>query len=697
MKHQGFIPYPSRKASKSILQFWRIKGEITHNAKGIIGNLNSILTMTLKKLIRHKLSLLALLASSYFVHADTDVNADITTDTTWSKANSPYVLKDFVFVRNDATLTIEAGVTIYGEEGKTIQGQGVAPTLIITNGSKINAVGTADEPIVFTSILAKTQTLSQNDKGLWGGLILLGNAPINGEAIDGNAETTSQIEGLPSAYISAGKGSILDSYKTYGGNEKDDNSGTLKYVSIRHGGSLLGVGNEINGLTCGGVGNGTTLEYIEVYANADDGIEMFGGSVNGKYLSIAYCNDDGLDFDHGYNGLLQYVSIIQHGNGNSNCAIEWDGAAKDDKGNTSTGAPEYSQPTIMNLTAIGSGSSSDSTKSKGMDIRDNGGGYVLNSIFTEFPNGILKIEDTKSSKGSNDGSANPTSSGSQYLLEQNILGFFGNIFYQGDEATANTEDAVVADSEGNGADTASGYPGNTAADVKAIVFASNTGNDADVSPALLNANLENGPIMPFPSSSSPALTGAVDISSYQQDGFFDVVAYQGAFASDAPADNWLAGWTAVSNPFNVSISGETIATTSSAAPASISSRGGITETDFLNASVKIKGEGTRKIMFRVKGPSMNFAGTKLAYPKLEIYHKENNWGEVIVSSSFQDKTANSGYTDVTSSYTERHTGNSVEPMVVLELEAGTFSCIVSSDNVGAEGSAIVEIYDVTDD
>ena len=470
--------------------------------------------MKLNRLIRHKLTALAILASSSFVNADTNVNADIIESTTWSKANSPYVLKDFIFVRNDATLTIEAGVTIYGEEGNP--DEGVAPTLIITNGSKINAVGTADEPIVFTSILAKTQTLSQNDKGLWGGLILLGNAPINGEAIDGNAETTSQIEGIPNAYMIAGKDSIKPQYITYGGNEKDDNSGTLKYVSIRHGGSLLGTDNEINGLTCGGVGNGTTLEYIEVYANADDGIEMFGGSVNAKYLSIAYCNDDALDFDHGYNGLLQYVSIIQHGNGNSNCAIEWDGAAGDDFGNTTTGALPYSQPTIMNLTAIGSGSSSDSSKSKGMDIRDNAGGYVFNSIFTEFPNGILKVEKTKSSKGSNDGSSNPSSSGSQYLLEQNILGFYGNIFYQGDEAAENSEDAVVADSEKSGESKDDQgnvtFAGNTAAEVKAIVFASNTGNDADVSPALLNAILEKGPNKHFPSSSSPALQGSVEIT-----------------------------------------------------------------------------------------------------------------------------------------------------------------------------------------
>ena len=650
--------------------------------------------MKLNRLIRHKLTALAILASSSFVNADTDVNSDITRDTTWTKANSPYVLKDFIFVREDATLTIEAGVTIYGEEGKTIQGQGVAPTLIVTNGSKINAVGTADEPIVFTSILAKTQTLSQNDKGLWGGLILLGNAPINGEAIEGNAETTSQIEGLPNAYISAGKGSILDKYKTYGGNEKDDNSGTLKYVSIRHGGSLLGLGNEINGLTCGGVGNGTTLEYIEVYANADDGIEMFGGTVNGKYLSIAYCNDDGLDFDHGYNGLLQYVSIIQHGNDSSNCAIEWDGAAKDDLGDTSTGALPYSQPTIMNLTAIGSGSSSDSSKSKGMDIRDNGGGYVLNSIFTEFPNGILKVEKTKSSKGSNDGTANPTSSGSQYLLEQNILGFFGNIFYQGDEAADNNEDAVVADSEKSGeSKDESGnvtFAGNTAAEVKAIVFASNTGNDADVSPALLNANLENGPIMPFPSSSSPALTGAVDITDYQQDGFFDVVAYQGAFASDAPADNWLAGWTAVSNPFNVA-TGSSSSSTSSTVFYGISSRAYVDDAPMVG-SIIINGTEPKKVMVRAKGPSMASALPNkklLANPKITILQKgTDGWSTLETTLDYGDHSSASAHADLA-------TGNNLEPMIVVTLDPGTYSMRVE-DESGGTGNANLEIYEVND-
>lgn len=140
----------------------------------------------------------------------------------------------------------------------------------------------------------------------------------------------------------------------------------------------------------------------------------------------------------------------------------------------------------MNLTAVGSGADSDSSKSKGMDIRDNAGGYVLNSIFTEFPNGILKVEKTSSSTGTQ-GTTNTSSYGSQALLEDNLLGFFGNIFCYGDEADssgnyANTQDGVVYDSTNLG--------DNTAAEVKAVVFASTYSNTADISPLLNNTDLD---------------------------------------------------------------------------------------------------------------------------------------------------------------------------------------------------------------
>lgn len=681
MKHQGFIPYPWRKASKSILQFWRIKSEVTHNAKGIIRSLNSILTMILKKLIRHKLSLLALLASSYFVHADTDVNADITTDTTWSKANSPYVLKDFIFVTNGATLTIEAGVTIYGEQGQTIQGQGVAPTLIITQGSKINAVGTADAPIIFTSILAKTQTLTQNDKGLWGGLIMLGYAPINGNKQGVSSDPANgdpfihEIEGLPSSYMSTGKGTIPASYRSYGGSSTTDNSGTLKYVSIRHGGSTLGADNEINGLTCGGVGSGTSLNYIEVYANNDDGIEFFGGSVNAKYLSIAYCKDDSLDIDDGYNGKIQYVSIIQHGNDKSNCAIEWDGSSEStDIGDTKSGALPYSQPYIINLTAVGSGADSGSAKSRGMDIRDNAGGYVLNSIFTEFPNGILKVENTASSSTKGTQATNSSNKGSHALLEDGILGFFGNIFYYGDETNSsnypNTTAGVVIEST-------------TESEVETLVFASVNYNDADVSPELLNTDLEHGPIMPFPSSTSPAKTGAVSIADYNSDGFFDVVAYQGAFASDAPADNWLAGWTAVSNPFNVATGSSS---SGGSALSNISTRGQVgTGADVMIAGIIVAQDAT--ITIRALGPTIaaapyNVAGA-ITDPVLTITDASGN---VLVTN---DNHGDAGSYSAPSSRTAGI--NAAESAVSLTLAAGNYTAIVSGAG-GTTGNALVEVY-----
>jgi len=230
-----------------------------------------------------------------------DVSEDITSDITWT-ADKIVNLDGRVFVADGATLTIEPGTIIKANAGSGVN----ASVLIVTRGSKIEAIGTATAPIVFTSAadnigLGETAgtNLDQNDRGLWGGLIILGNAPAS---FDGDAES-AQIEGLPTD-TDGDKG-------LYGGSDAADNSGTLQYLSIRHGGALIGEGNEINGLTLGAVGTGTTIDNIEVVGNVDDGVEFFGGTVNATNLFVWAQGDDGLDIDQAYSGTIDNAVVVQ--------------------------------------------------------------------------------------------------------------------------------------------------------------------------------------------------------------------------------------------------------------------------------------------------------------------------------------------------------------------------------------------------
>ena len=222
-----------------------------------------------------------------------DVTADISTNTTWVSSNQ-YILKDYIFVTPGASLTIEAGTIIKADQASGDS----APCLIVTQGAQIYAIGTKDNPIVFTSVSDNGTNLSKDSKGLWGGLIILGNAPINSNGSNAdNAPLTNAVEGVPTTSGISGR-SIPSSYSQFGGTDSNDNSGTLQYVSIRHGGAEIGAGNEINGLTLGGVGNGTTMDHIEIFASKDDGIEFFGGSVNAKYLTDEYAGKHSYDNSH---------------------------------------------------------------------------------------------------------------------------------------------------------------------------------------------------------------------------------------------------------------------------------------------------------------------------------------------------------------------------------------------------------------
>ena len=294
------------------------------------------------------------------------------------KANNTYKLRGLVYVTNGATLTIEPGTKIVGEADKN-------GALIITRGSKIMAEGTANNPIIFTSEKPSPK------RGDWAGVVLLGKAPTN-SSYNGQAGVGEIEGGINDA---AGNG-------LYGGTDAADNSGVLKYVRIEYAGYAFLPDKEINGLTFGGVGNGTVVDYVQVsYAN-DDSFEWFGGTVNCSHL-IAYKGlDDDFDTDNGYSGKIQFAigardPLIADVSGSN--AFESDNDA-----NGSTLAPKTSA-IFSNVTIVGPIQNSATTTNAGninslfqnaLQIRRNSSISVFNSVFIGYPVGLF-IDATKGS------------------------------------------------------------------------------------------------------------------------------------------------------------------------------------------------------------------------------------------------------------------------------------------------------------
>ncbi|MBN1404672.1 MAG: hypothetical protein JW942_09440 [Opitutales bacterium] len=309
--------------------------------------------------------------------AQTQLANKITSDTTLEAGNE-YLIDGYTYVMPGATLTIEPGVTIYAAEGTGAS----ASALVVTRGASINAVGTAVEPIVFTPISSKTATLGPDDSGMWGGVIILGNGILNSNksgSFTGDYPT-QDVEGMVPA---TGDESLIN----YGGSDSSESSGTFRYVSIRHGGTVISEGNEINGLTLGGVGSGTTIDHVEVFGNKDDAIEIFGGAVNLDYIVAAFSYDDSLDLDEGWQGQVQHFFAIQRKGGEGlddkgDKGGEWDGNDK----------PATREPLMLlqlaNATFVGMGTEASNTA---INIRANGAAEVYNSLFVEY-NKMLQID-----------------------------------------------------------------------------------------------------------------------------------------------------------------------------------------------------------------------------------------------------------------------------------------------------------------
>ncbi len=280
----------------------------------------------------------------------------ITANTRWT-ADKRYLLKGFVRVKSGATLTIDAGTVILGDKATT-------GTLVIERGAKINAEGTVTKPIVFTSAQAK----GSRTYGDWGGIVILGNAPTN-------KPTTTIIEGVPDA--------------PYGGTDANDNSGILKYVRIEYCGVAITPNNEINGLTLGGVGAGTKIEYVQVTQSGDDSFEWFGGNVNAKYLIAHKGFDDDFDTDYGFSGNVQFGLVIRDpqiaDQSNSN-------GFESDNDNTANTPEPRTAANFSNITLIGAldrGVASVNTQyGRAAHLRRNTRQAIFNSILTGYPVGI---------------------------------------------------------------------------------------------------------------------------------------------------------------------------------------------------------------------------------------------------------------------------------------------------------------------
>ena len=326
-----------------------------------------------------------------YLDAATVVNqsTNITTNTTWTTGKT-YKLTGLIYVTNNATLTIQPGVVIKGNFSNT------GTALIITRGSKLNAIGTATSPIVFTSAKAAGSRAA----GDWGGIIILGKAGLNINSGINN------IEGITATLNTE-----------YGGGTSpinDDNSGTMKYCRIEFPGFVFSPNNEINGLTMGSVGNKTTIDYVQVSYCNDDAFEWFGGSVNCKHL-VSFRNlDDDFDTDNGYKGVVQFVLGIRDPVFADNPAISTSEGFESDNnagGTASAAGLDTTSAIFTNVTMVGP--SLRATLSPTLTVAS---GYerplrlrratqlkVYNSIFMDFKNSFLFVDGSAAVANANAG------------------------------------------------------------------------------------------------------------------------------------------------------------------------------------------------------------------------------------------------------------------------------------------------------
>lgn len=396
------------------------------------------------------------------------VEAPINESQTWS-ADKKYILNGLIFVESGVTLTIEAGTHISGAPGSA---------LIVTRDAKINAQGQKNAPIVMTS----SQAVGERHRGDWGGLVLLGNAPVN--------SGTAHIEGIEQDDPRGG----------YGGMADTDSCGVLKYVRVEFAGYEISQDNELNGLTLGGCGSGTIINHVQVHMGLDDGVEVFGGTVNLKHILISRPGDDGLDWDRGWQGNGQFI-IVHQGPDDGDNAIE----ADNDKANPD--AMPRSRPTLSNISLVGSGN--NTIAQRGLLLRRGTGGDLRNFLITGFSTEALDIGDAATAALTNSGELKAQG----WVIQSNEMHYFS------DELDGQDDD--LGFSEQNWIQQA----GNELTPREIIPFANTPGQLPDFAP--------------LPRSDATKIHVAVPQGEFWDEG----ANFAGAIRPGSRV-SWLDGWTA---------------------------------------------------------------------------------------------------------------------------------------------------------
>lgn len=485
-----------------------------------------------KKLV---LALMGMTAAGLASAANISVTNDITTSTTWNSTNV-YNLTKQIYVRAGATLTIPAGTVC----------KSVAGSLAVSRGGKIYVNGTATAPVIMTST-NDTLTAWRVGCNEWGNLTVMGKGLISASLASGNTATPTglnvkQMEGL----TADGTNDVI-----YGGNDDNDDSGSIHYLSLRYGGKVIGLANELNGLSLGGIGRATDIDHVEIMNNVDDGIEIWGGTVNLKYVSIWNVGDDSMDIDQGWRGKAQFGLIVQgysadaaQGSGWGDNCFEMDGAEDSDAQPVTTAA-------IYNFTTLGQPTQGD----HGTAWRDGARIQFGNCIWMDLGEVLVK-NDNVDGDGSHGYGYNGTLSFTNVWLtsytntsavnagtwtngafndpavmytaqsEGNLTQIKDSVFYQNLHASAYTE------SNARGVSNAANN--NVTASVLPIQLLQRTGA----------INIQTNKAMYMVTNINPcaANDAVTSVATAPTDGFFTAAPFRGGFSAN---NNWLKGWTAV--------------------------------------------------------------------------------------------------------------------------------------------------------